>query len=73
MTFYVECNKMYLSTVCIQEFWYIMSGLDIQPEQSDNNNSASKQVVPDTIDSCTFFFSRLIWTYGLVVKVSHSE
>ena len=34
---------MYQSKVCIQEFWYIMSGLDIQPEQSKNDNPASKK------------------------------
>ena len=31
---YVECDKMYLSKVWVQEFWYIVPGLDIQPEQS---------------------------------------
>ena len=32
---YVECCKMYLSKVCVQEFWYFVSGLDIQLEQSE--------------------------------------
>ena len=31
---YVECHKMYQLKVCIEEYCYIMSGLDIQPEQS---------------------------------------
>ena len=32
---YVECDKMYRSKVCIQEFWYFVSGLDIQLEKSE--------------------------------------
>ena len=31
---YVECDKMYQSKVCVQEFWYCVPGLDIQPELS---------------------------------------
>ena len=31
--------------VCSQEFWYVVSGLDVQPEQSRNNNPACKQLV----------------------------
>ena len=31
---HVKCNKMYQSKVCVQEFWYFVPGLDIQPEQS---------------------------------------
>ena len=27
---YVKCDKMYRSKVCVQEFSYIVSGLDIQ-------------------------------------------
>ena len=44
---YIECNKMYWPNVCIQGFWYIMSGLqvDIKPGQSKNNNSACKKAV----------------------------
>ena len=41
---YVECNKIYRSKVCVQEFWYIVSGLDIQPEQFENDHP--------TADSC---------------------
>ena len=37
---YIECDTMYWSIVCVQEFWYRVSGLDIQPEQSENNNAA---------------------------------
>ena len=40
---------MYRSTVWVQEFWYIVSGgsgLDIQPEQSENDNPARKKAVP---------------------------
>ena len=28
--------------ICCQEFWYILSGLDIQLEQYDNDDSARK-------------------------------
>ena len=31
-------NKMYRSKVCVQEFLYFVSGLDIQLEQSENDN-----------------------------------
>ena len=36
LEFYEMCQ-------CIQEFWYIMSGLDIQPDQSENENPARKK------------------------------
>ena len=36
----------YWSRVWVQEFWYIFSGLDIQPEQSKNDNPARKKLVP---------------------------
>ena len=42
---YVECYKMYQSMVCIQKFWYFVPGLDIQPEQSKNNNPVCKKAV----------------------------
>ena len=44
------------SKVCVQEFWYIMSGLDIQPGQS--NNPARKKVlqVARNKDPFTAFF-----------------
>ena len=40
---YVECYKMYRSKICIQEFWFIVSDVDIQPEQSQNDNPACKK------------------------------
>ena len=45
---YVECDKIYRSNVCVQEFWYIVSGLENQPEQSEteNDNHACKKAVP---------------------------
>ena len=49
---------MYLSKACVQEAWYIVSGLDIQPEQSKNNNPAYKkwfQVVRYADASIAFF------------------
>ena len=35
---YVECDKMYQSKVCVQEFSYFVSGLDIQDEKSEYNS-----------------------------------
>ena len=43
---YFKCENVYRSKVCVQEFWYIVSGLDNQPEQSENDNPACKQEVP---------------------------
>ena len=43
---YVEYDKMYRSKVCAQEFWYFVPGLDIQLEQSENDNPALKKAVP---------------------------
>ena len=42
---YVECNQMYQSKVCIQEFWYFVSDLDIQLEQSKNNSPVCQKFV----------------------------
>ena len=48
---------MYQSKVCVQEFWYFMPGLDIQPEQSEDDNPASKKAVAgcDTASNILFF------------------
>ena len=42
---YVQCDKMYSSKVCVQEFWFFVPGFDIQPEQSENNNPALKNAI----------------------------
>ena len=34
---YIECDKIHRWKVCVQEFWYFVSGLDIQLEQSKDN------------------------------------
>ena len=39
----VECDKMYQSKVCVQEFSYFVPGLDIQLEQSMNDSPVSKK------------------------------
>ena len=75
---YVECDKMYRSKVCVQEFWYIVSGLDIQPEQSENNKPAAKRrfQVARNNDSCTVLFRQIdinLWLSLAVVKASRSE
>ena len=73
---YVECDKIYRSKVCVQEVWYFVSGLDIQLEQSENDNPVRKKnrlQVAKHNASYTVFFGHLIRTYGLVVKVSSRE
>ena len=37
------------TTRCSQEFWYILSGLDIQLEKSENDNHAHKKLVEDCV------------------------
>ena len=43
---YAECDKMYRlkSKVCVQEFSYFVSGLDIQLEQSENDSPVRKKM-----------------------------
>ena len=72
---YVQCDKMYRSKVCDQEFWYFVSGLGIQVEQPENDNSAPKKIGSRLQDLTTDirFLGISIWTYGLVVQASPSE
>ena len=42
---YVECDKMYRSKVCVQEFSYFVSGLDIQLEISKYDSLYAKNSV----------------------------
>ena len=63
---------------CVQEFWYFVPGLHIQPEhceQSEIVNPALKKglQVAKHIKLYTIFFCRLTRIHGLVVKVSRSE
>ena len=74
--FYVECNKMYRSKVCAQEFSYFVSGLDIQLEQSENNSPLRKKIScrwRNTTSHIPCFIGQLIQTNGLVVEVSSRE
>ena len=41
---YVECDKMYQSKVCVQEFSYFVSGLDIQLEKSEYDSPVRKKI-----------------------------
>ena len=41
---YVECDKMYQSKVCVQEFWYFVSGLDIQLEKSEYDSPVRQKI-----------------------------
>ena len=72
---YVECDKMYQSKVCVQEFLYFVSSLDIQLEQSKNDNSVCKKVNSRLRDKRIIycFFRKSILTYGSVFKVSRRE
>ena len=69
---YLECNKMYLSIICVQEFWYFVPGIDIQPEQSKNDNPDAKKAVKGC-ETLRAIYCRLARNQGLVVKVSHSR
>ena len=76
---YVECCEMYQSKVCVQEFSYFVSGLDIQLEQSEYDSLAvlyAKNICcrwQKYKESCTVFFKQSIGTNGLVDKESCSE
>ena len=41
---YVECDKMYRSKVCVQEFSYFVSGLDIQLEKSEYDSPVRQKI-----------------------------
>ena len=66
---HVQCKNTYWSKVYSLEFWYILSGLNIQLEQSKNENSVH---VERYDKSYTVVIYRSIRTYGLVVK-AHSK
>ena len=76
---YVECDKMYRSKVCVQEFSYFVSGLDIQVEKSEYYSPVRQKIscrwwnmrshIP-FFSSYSYYFIR---TYGLVVKTGCRE
>ena len=81
---YVECDKMCGSKVWVQEFWYFVSGLDIQSELSKINNPARKKAIAgcetlQVIRWVIYCFSlrasgcRQTQTNGWVVKASHRK
>ena len=77
---YVECDKMYRSKVCVQEFSYFVSGLDIQLEKSEYYSPVRKKIrcslnlqVAKYDYPFTVFFTQLIQTNGLVVKTGCLE
>ena len=60
---------MYRSKVCVQEFWYVVPGLDIQPELSKNDIPACKKAVAGckTLQVIYHFLSRFdtnLWLSG---------
>ena len=64
------------STVCSQEFWYILSGLDIQLEQSENEDPAHKKLVQGCKTlrvTYSFSLARRLQTHGSVENASCSE
>ena len=65
---------MYWSKVCVQEFWYLVSGLDIQPEKSQYDSPEWKKTVAggEIRQVIYWFFSALDANHGFVVKVSRS-
>ena len=65
---YVECDKMYRSKVCVQEFWYFVSGFDIQVEKSEYNSPGREKIGCKWRNTMSH-----ILTNGFVVKVSRSE
>ena len=69
---YVEYNKMYWSKVCVQQFWYFVSGLDIQSELSENDSPVRKKIGCrwQNMTSHIHFSKQFIQTNGLVVKAS---
>ena len=70
---------MYRSQVCVEEFWYFVPGIDIQVEESENDNPALQKAyganspVSKQVNSYAIFFYRLTRTYVLVVKVIHRK
>ena len=73
--FYVECDKMYQSKVCVQENSYFVSGLDIQDEKSEYDSPVCKKISCRWLNTTSHipFFKQLIRTYGLVVKISRRQ
>ena len=62
---YVECDKMYRSKVCVQEFSYFVSGLDIQLEKSEYDSPVCKKnllQVAKYNKAYTIFFEQSIRT-----------
>ena len=69
------CISLYQSKLCVQEFWYFVSGLDIQLEQSENDNSVCRaqgcrlQITSSNIPISDW----LCHWYEPVVKVTESK
>ena len=72
---YIECDKMYRSKVCVQEFTYFVSGLDVQLEKTEMIVLYAKKwlQMAKYYESCTVSFWQIIGTTGLAVEVSRSE
>ena len=73
---YVKCDKMYQSKVCIQEFSYFVSGLDIQAEKSKYNSPVRQKISGrwrNMMSHIPFLFKQSIRTKGLVVKTGCRE
>ena len=58
-------NEITLKGFCSQEFWYILSGLDIWFEQSKNDNPASKKLAQGCEIWC------VIYSYFLTKLTTH--
>ena len=69
---FVKFYDIYWAKVGSPEFWYILPGLNIQLEQSENDNPVCNEISRYDISN-TSFFSRSMQTHSLVVKASCSE
>ena len=67
---YVDCYMTYRSKICVQEFSYFVSGLDVQVEKSEYDSSVRQKISCRWRNMTSYipFFEKLIQTYGLVVK-----
>ena len=71
---YVECDKIYQSKDCVQEFWYLGVALIFNLSNLRMTILHSEQLlVAKHVKSYAVFFCILTLTHVFVVKVSHSK
>ena len=79
MSYSITCKDKRFAQLCFQEIWYTFSGLNIQLQQSWNDNPACKKILQGcktwlVIMTHKSYFSvnQNVQTCGLVVKASCS-